>query len=189
MRFTVFTGIDGYLTQLKMGADLEKYKDEVIDVERKIKILFVCYGNTCRSPMAQSMFINMLKEKCLEDRFEIDSAGTDVKKAGYRPSNGARTTLEAMKIPLAEHTSRQLSYYDYKEHDFLIGMDFYTIQRMDSIFVGDPDGKIYRLLDFSDIKRDVKDPYCTGDYKTAYKEIVIGLKGFWSFLEGRGLIR
>ena len=157
-------------------------------MEKPIRVLFVCCGNTCRSPMAQSVFADMLKKKGSEDRFKFNSSGTHVPEPGRKPSYRTVICLEDKKIPVVKHTSRQLTNWDYVDYDYLIGMDSFNVRDINRISGGDPDGKIYRLLDFTDLKRDIVDPYVTEDYETTYRDIVPGLEGFWNYLEKHGII-
>lgn len=148
-----------------------------------IKVLFVCHGNTCRSTMAESIFTYMVKEKKLEKEFIIKSSGTNVMDAGRNPSYGTAKRLEEAGIPLISHKSRQMYNWDYFDYDYLIGMDLGNVRMMERICGADTDKKIYRLLDFTDLKRDIEDPKYTGDYNRTYEDIILGLKGFFKFLE------
>ena len=138
-----------------------------------IKVLFVCLGNICRSPMAQIIFENLVKENCLESKFEIDSAGTE----GYNESCGAgihRGTKEVLRrngISFNEHYSRQIRAYDYHYYDFIIAMDSENIIDIKRIIGDDTDNKIKRLLDFTMNPRNIEDPWYSGNFDKTYEDI------------------
>ena len=140
-----------------------------------IKVLFICHGNICRSTMGQSMMTYMVKQKGLEDLFEIDSAATSREEIGNPPHYGTVSKLRQVGIPLVPHRARQM-----------IGMDTYNIRNMERIAGGDPEGKIYKLMTFADSGRDVADPWYTGDFEATYRDLKEGLEGFFEYLEKNG---
>lgn len=137
-----------------------------------IKILFICHGNICRSTMAQSVFQYMVNSAGLAERFEIDSAATSTEEIGNPPHRGTVSELRRHNIPLVPHRARQLTAADGKYYDYLIGMDTANIRNMRRI-VG-ADDKIYKLLSFADIGRDVADPWYTGDFAATYADVTLG---------------
>ena len=143
-----------------------------------IKVLFVCHGNICRSTMAQSVFAHMVKQKGLEDVFEIDSAATSREEIGNGPHYGTVRQLQQAGIPVVPHRARQMTKKDYEYFDYLIGMDTANIRNMNAIAGGDKNGKIYKMLSFAGSGRDVADPWYTGDFDTTYGDVVDGLEGF-----------
>ena len=143
-----------------------------------IKILFVCHGNICRSTMAQSVFTHMVKQKGLEDVFEIDSAATSREEIGNGPHYGTVRKLQQVGIPVISHCARQMTKKDYEYYDYLIGMDTANIRNMNAIAGGDKDGKIYKMLSFAGSGRDVADPWYTGDFDATYRDVVEGLTAF-----------
>ncbi len=149
----------------------------------KIKVLFVCHGNICRSPMAQSIFTQMVKEAGLADRFEIESAAATREDLGSPPHRGAVRKLREEGIPLIPHCATLMTREDYLEYDYIIGMDRENMRDLNRISGGDPSGKIYKMLDFADIHRDVADPWFTGDFEAAYRDIIAGCRGFLKYLE------
>lgn len=151
-----------------------------------IKVLFVCHGNICRSTMGQSMMTYMVKQKGLEDLFEIDSAATSREEIGNPPHYGTVSKLRQVGIPLVPHRARQMTRADYEHYDYLIGMDTYNIRNMERIAGGDPEGKIYKLMTFADSGRDVADPWYTGDFEATYRDLKEGLEGFFEYLEKNG---
>lgn len=153
-----------------------------------IKILFVCHGNICRSTMAQSVFKHMVKERHIEPLFEIESAATSREEIGNGPHYGTVQKLRQEGIPVVEHRAVQMTERDYEYYDYLIGMDTANIRNMNRIAGGDPDGKIYKLLSFAGVGRDVADPWYTGDFDATYEDVVTGCEAFLDFLKENGKI-
>ncbi|MBR4342802.1 MAG: low molecular weight phosphotyrosine protein phosphatase [Lachnospiraceae bacterium] len=147
-----------------------------------IKVLFVCHGNTCRSPMAESIFTYMVKQKGLEDEFVIDSAGTSVGEMENEPHRRTQAILMNERIPLVPHKSRQMVRRDYDIFDCIIGMDKRNTREIMMICAGDPEEKIHRLLEFIGSERDVADPFHTGEYEMAFYDIKNGLEAFMDYL-------
>ena len=144
-----------------------------------VKILFICHGNICRSTMAQSMFQDMVDRNGMSDLFHIDSAATSREEIGSSPHYGTVAKLREMGIPVVPHRARQMTRDDYDEYDYLIGMDSYNISNMKRIAGGDPDRKIFLMLEFAGIDRDVADPWYTGDFDATYDDLDTGLRAFW----------
>ena len=138
------------------------------------RILFVCHGNICRSPMAEFILRDTVRQRGLEKRFEIASAATSAEKLGNPVYPPARQELARHGISCRGKTARQLTRADYGEYDWLIAMEQYNIRNMLRILGGDPEGKVYRLLDFTDRPRDIADPWYTGEFGLTYREIVEG---------------
>ena len=145
-----------------------------------IKVLFVCLGNICRSPMAQFVFRQIVKEKGLSDRFEIESAATEsyneMCHAGIY--YGTREILKAKKIPFEEHYSRRIRATDYEYYDYIIVMDDKNIKDIQSLLGCDKEHKIHRLLDYTDYPRNIKDPWYSGNFEECYRDIDEGCKAF-----------
>ena len=143
-----------------------------------IKVLFICHGNICRSTMAESVFTHMVRERGIEDMFEINSAATSREEIGNTPHYGTVGKLRQVGIPLVPHRAKQMTKEDYQYYDYLIGMDSANIRNMNRIAGGDPEEKIYKLLTFAGSSRDVADPWYTGDFDATYRDVVEGLEGF-----------
>ena len=143
-----------------------------------IKVLMVCHGNICRSTLAQSLLTYMVKERGIEDMFEIDSAATSTEEIGNPPHYGTVRKLREEGVPLVPHRARRMLKRDYDYYDYLIGMDSANIRNMTRIAEGDPDSKIYRMLEFADSSADVADPWYTGDFDATYRDVKTGLEGF-----------
>ena len=157
-------------------------------MERKVKILMVCHGNICRSPMAEFILKDMVNNLGLSDQFEIASAATSAEEIWNGIGNPvyppARTELAKHGINCEGKRAVQMKASDYDKYDYLIGMDSWNIRNMLSI-VGnkDPEGKVARLLDFtSRAGQDIADPWYTGNFDLTYDDIVEGCEAFLEFL-------
>lgn len=148
-----------------------------------IKILFICHGNICRSTMAQFVFQNMVNKHGLQSYFHIDSAATSREEIGNGPHYGTVQKMREVGIPVLPHRAVQMTKKDYKEYDYLIGMDQWNIRNMLRTADGDPDRKICKLLDFGDNPRDIADPWYTGNFDQTYEDVVEGCEALLHFLE------
>jgi len=139
--------------------------------KRKMKILFVCHGNICRSPMAQAIFTKMLEDEGLSEKFFVDSAATSREEIGNNVYPPARRTLEKHGIHGFSHNARQMTVNDYETFDVIKVMDRYNYANVLRMTGNDPKAKISMLLN-----HDVADPWYTGDFETTYNDIVQGCK-------------
>ena len=142
-----------------------------------IKILFVCHGNICRSPMAEFVMKDLVKQAGLESQFYIGSAATSTEELGNPVYPPARRKLAEHGIDCTGKTARQLTKTDYGKYDLLIGMDRATLRNMQRICGGDPGGKLRLLMDYSDRPGDVADPWYTGDFETTWRDVLAGCRG------------
>ena len=140
------------------------------------KILFVCHGNICRSPMAEFVMKEMVKEAGLSGRFEIASAATSTEELGNPVYPPARRKLAEHGIRCDGKRARQLTRADYQKYDLLIGMDEWNIRNMTRMCGGDRDGKIRLLLDDTDHPRAVADPWYTGDFDATWNDVTEGCR-------------
>lgn len=139
-----------------------------------IKILFVCHGNICRSPMAEFVMKDMVRKAGLETRFVIESKAARRDELGNDTHYGTKAKLRQMGIPFAKRRATLLSKADYAAYDYLIAMDAENVHDMLRLFGGDPNGKIYKLLRFADEDRDVADPWYTGNFDETYEDVLKG---------------
>ena len=147
-----------------------------------IKILFVCHGNICRSPMAEFIFKDLINKKGIADRFYVASAATSYEEIGNPVYPPARKKLNEHGINSAGKVSIHMNREDYDAYDFLIGMEQMNIRNMQRIVGNDPQGKIHRLLDYSKHPRDISDPWYTGDFDRAYEDILEGCEALLQHL-------
>ena len=149
-----------------------------------IKVLFVCLGNICRSPMAEFVLKQMVADKGLVDKFEIDSAATEsyneICHTGIH--YGTREMLKSMHIPFEEHYSRCIRPQDYTHFDYILAMDDSNIDDIQSLVGLDTKHKIHRLLDFTNNPRNIKDPWYTGNFDETYWDIYEGCQAFLEHL-------
>ncbi len=147
-----------------------------------VKILFVCHGNICRSPMAESVMTYLVRQQQLENSFYINSAATSREEIGNPPHHGTVGKLREVRIPPVPHRAVQMTAQDYADYDYLIGMDTANIRNMTRIAGGDPDGRIYKLLIFAGSGRDVADPWYTGDFDATYADVSEGCSGLLRYI-------
>ncbi len=153
-----------------------------------IRVLFVCHGNICRSPLCQSVFQHMVNEKGLEYSFIIDSMATSTEEIGNPPHRGTVAKLREVGIPLVQHRARQITRDDYDRFDYIIGMDEWNMRNLNRMLGGDPEGKLFKLLSFTGSDRDIADPWYTGDFDATYEDVAEGCEAFLKYIgEVKGL--
>ena len=150
-----------------------------------IKILFICHGNICRSPMAEFILKSMVRRQGMEKQFEIHSAAVSREELGNPVYPPARRELAKHGLSCSGHAARQITKEDYRMYDFLIGMDRGNLAGMRRVFGSDPEGKLHLLLDFTGAPRDVADPWYTDDFETAYRDIEAGCLALLAYLTNR----
>ena len=150
------------------------------------KILFVCHGNICRSPMAEFVLKDMVKKAGLEDRFQIDSVAATWEEIGNDMYPPAKRKLREKGIPFSPRAARILARADYDRFDYLIGMDEENLDDMVRICGGDPEKKISLLLDWAGLSRDVADPWYTGNFEATYQDLIVGCTAFLNKLFPKG---
>lgn len=142
-----------------------------------IKILFVCHGNICRSPMAEFVMKDMVQKAGLEAEFRIESAATSTEEIGNPVYPPVRRMLAEHGIDCSGKAARQLCKCDYEGFDLLIGMDRANIRNMHRICGGDPSGKIHLLMDFTRRPGEVADPWYTGNFDATWRDVEEGCTG------------
>lgn len=143
-------------------------------MQRKIKILFICHGNICRSTMAEFVFKDMLEKAGLAENVYVASAATSTEEIGNPVHYGTARILDRLGSDYSKKRARQMTKNDYAEYDYLIGMDDANIRNMTRICGGDPAGKIFKLLSFAGEERDIADPWYTGRFETTYNDVKEG---------------
>lgn len=146
------------------------------------KILFVCHGNICRSPMAEFIFKDLADKAGAADLFYVESAATSTEEIGNPVYPPARQKLAQHGISCAGKQARRFQQKDYDFYDLLLVMDRYNYANLLSMTNQDPDNKIHLLLDFTARKGEISDPWYTRDFERAYQDILAGCTGLLDFL-------
>ena len=142
------------------------------------KILFICHGNICRSPMAEFVMKELVRRAGLEHEFLIESAATSREEIGNDIHYGTRTKLREMGIPFTRRAARQITRADYDKYDWLIAMDYENLYYMNRCWANDPNHKIKMLLSFAGKNRDIADPWYTGNFDQTYDDVMEGCTAF-----------
>ena len=152
------------------------------------RIMFVCHGNICRSPMAEFIFKKMLAENNVSDCFYVASCATSTEEIHGGKGNPvyppAKSELLKHGITCEGKCAVQLKKGDYDNYDMFIAMDSMNVRNIMKIFGKDKDGKVCKMMDFTDRKGDVADPWWTGNFDVAYNDIYDGCKGLFEHLKG-----
>ncbi len=135
-----------------------------------VKILFVCHGNICRSPMAEMVFRDMVQKAGLEDEFIVASAAVSSEELGNPPHPGTQAQLRKHGISWGNKRAVRLRASDYDDYDLFLGMDVWNIRNMQRLFSGDPERKVHLLKEWTD-GGEVDDPWYSGDFETTYRDI------------------
>lgn len=146
-----------------------------------IKVMFVCLGNICRSPMAEFILKELVRNENLEDKFYIVSSATSSEEIGNGVHYGTIRKLNQMNIPVENRVATKLKKDDYEKYDFIIGMENYNVKNIIRIVGNDSENKVYKLLDFSNNPRDIADPWYTGNFDKTYEDILEGCKCFLKY--------
>lgn len=148
-----------------------------------IKILFICHGNICRSPMAEFIFKDMVKKSGESDSFYIESAATSYEEIGNPVHYGTAKILDGLGISYSEKRAVHLEKTDYEKYDYLVCMDSANVRNTLRIVGDDKDNKIHKLLEFTNSSEDVADPWYTGNFDETYRDVLTGCKGLLRYIE------
>lgn len=148
-----------------------------------IKIMFVCLGNICRSPMAEFVFKDLVKKEKLADYFIINSAATSNEEFGNPVHPGTQNKLREYNISTANKTSIQLKTTDYDKYDYIIAMETSNLRGIMQIIKKDPQNKVSRLLDFTINPHDIADPWYTGNFDQTYDDVYAGCIALLEYLK------
>ena len=147
-----------------------------------IKVLFICHGNICRSPIAEYTLKHLTTTRGIADHFHIASAATSYEEIGNPVYPPARAELAKHGISCNGHAARKLVKADFEEYDYLIAMEAYNLRNIQREFGETLAKKVTLLLDYTDAPGDIDDPWYTGDFATTYNEIVAGCEGLLEYL-------
>ena len=145
-------------------------------------ILFVCHGNICRSPMAEFVMKQLVREAGCADRFEIDSCAVSREEIGNDLYPPAKAKLREKGVPFGHRRARQITRADYESADYILLMDRQNRRWLDRLLGGDPAGKVHLLLEYAGRNDSVADPWYTGDFEAAYQDILEGCCGLLAAL-------
>ena len=150
-----------------------------------VKILFVCHGNICRSPMAEFVMKDLAAKAGLAERLEIASAATSTEEIGNPVYPPAQRKLAEHGIGCAGKTARQMTRRDYEAYDYLIAMDRNNLRNMQRFVGSDPAGKVSLLMDHTAHPGDVADPWYTGDFDATWRDVTEGCAALLEELKGK----
>lgn len=143
-----------------------------------INILFVCHGNICRSPMAEFVMKALVSRRGLSSEIHIASAATSTEELGNDMHYGSKAKLREVGIPFSRRQARQITRRDYEQYDYIIVMDSNNLRNLMRMIGHDKQGKVYKLLDFTDrCGQDIADPWYTGNFDATYSDISQGCAG------------
>ena len=152
---------------------------------KKIKVVFVCHGNICRSPMAEFVMKELVRRAGLEKEFSITSAAVTAEEQGNPIYPQSARKLQEKGIPFGNHRAHRITPQEYEDNDLVIVMDA-SNRRLLSRIAGEPsDGKVHLLMEYAGSSADVADPWYTGDFETAYRDIFAGCSALLGILSGK----
>ena len=146
-----------------------------------VKVLFVCHGNICRSPMAEFVMKKLVSEAGMEEKFEIASAATSTEEIGNPVYPPARRKLAEHGIDCSGKTARQVTRMDYEKYDLLIVMDHNNLRNLQRMLGQDKENKIHLLMDYTDRPGEVADPWYTGDFEQTWMDVTEGCRGLLGY--------
>ena len=148
-----------------------------------IKVLFICHGNICRSPMAHYVMQDLINKAGLSNQVYIDSAATSTEEIGNGVHYGTRQKLREVGVPCGDHRAVQVTKRDYDKYDYLIVMDSHNVRNLMRIIGSDPEGKVHMLLDFAGRNgQSIADPWYTGNFDETYEDVIEGCRGLLEHL-------
>lgn len=151
------------------------------------RIMFVCHGNICRSPMAEFIMKDIVKKAGCEDEFLINSSATSTEEIGNNIYSPAQKELKKRGIPFVSHYAVQLKSSDYNKYDYFVLMDRNNEFNIRRIFTNDPKHKIHRLLEFAGRNDDVSDPWYSRKFDIAFDDIYEGCMALFKQLENNDI--
>ena len=153
-----------------------------------VRVMFVCHGNICRSPMAEFLFKKLIKEKGEENKFIVKSSATSYEEIGNPVHYGTAKILDRLNINYYSKRAEKLKSSHYDNYDYFIGMDNANVRNMYNIFNGDRERKISLLLTYTGENREVSDPWWTGNFDETFADVDSGVKAFYEYLKNNNKI-
>ena len=151
---------------------------------KQYRIIFVCHGNICRSPMAEFIFKDKIRSRGLNEQFYVESAAVSTEEIGNSIYPPAKRCLNAHGIPFdTSKTARQITRADYDRFDLIICMDRMNLRWLKYIIPNDPDNKVRLMMSYAGQDRDVADPWYTGDFETTYRDLVEATEALLLYLQ------
>lgn len=142
-----------------------------------IRILFVCHGNICRSPMAEFIMKDLIREKGLDSMFYVESCATSSEELGNDIYPPAKRTLDMHSVAYSEHRARRMTPDDYDRFDMIIAMDSNNLRNMRGFVGSDPKKKVSLMMSFAGRSCDVADPWYSGDFERTYRDLLEACNG------------
>lgn len=146
-----------------------------------IKIIFVCHGNICRSPMAEYVMKHLVKQSGVSSEYEIHSAATSTEEIGNDIYPPVKRILHAEGIACSGHCAKQMTRADYEYHDLVFVMDSYNLRNLERLIGKDTEAKVFRLLDFTSHPGDIADPWYTRDFNLTYRQVTEACRALLHF--------
>ena len=143
-----------------------------------IKVMFVCHGNICRSPMAEFLLKDAVKKLGKEKGFLVASSATSAEEIGSPVHYGTKRILDRLGILSSGKRAVRLTSADADKYDYFVGMDEANVRNMRRILGDRADGKIFLLMEFAGKRKNVADPWYTGNFEETYRDISEGIDGF-----------
>ena len=168
-----------------MLAYVKKKKYLCIAISTKMKkLLFICHGNICRSPMAEEVMRHLVEEAGCSEEYEIASAAVSTEEIGNDMYPPAQRKLREKGIPFGRHAARQITRDDYRHYDRIVCMDRSNLRWLSRIIGDDTEGKVSLLMAWTGESRDVADPWYTGDFEATYRDVIAGCTSLLAALQG-----
>ena len=165
------------------GKGLAKNDGSIGSDQTVIRILFVCHGNICRSPMAEFVLRDMVERQGWAERVAVESAATSTEEIGNPVHPGTREKLRQAGISCQGKRARQIRPEDYERFDWIVGMDDWNMRNLRRMFPGDPKGKLHKMLDFCGTGSDVADPWYTGNFDATWQDVQRGCRAMMKQME------
>lgn len=151
------------------------------------KVMFVCLGNICRSPMAEFVFKDLVQKEDFADKFIINSSATSSEEVGNDIHYGTKNKLREMGVPFTRRAARQITREDYNSYDYILIMEEYNKRGLYKIIGEDSENKVSCLGEYSGTG-DIADPWYSGNFDATYRDVLAGCKAFLKFLKDRAVI-